>query len=271
MGSGAKFAAACVLVTVGLMPQQAALAANLTIMTNQGAMPGVKEIATAFSRATGHKVTVVLADDSLEQRLNNGQVDLVTQNPGPMDELVKQGKIVGSTVTPFGLQGGAAESEVDRLFARLQRHEYREGDRRARTYRAIEGEDQLHRRQRPRHRLSQAWRIRDRHSADQHHGGHPGNRSRRAAARLHEQAVPIERRVGDDVEGARGRARDDQVHDLARGRAAAAQDAGRTVQTLERLLPYTDTCSALLAASASPTASANGLSGGSTTEAERTR
>jgi len=103
MGSGAKFAAACVLVTVGLMPQQAALAANLTIMTNQGAMPGVKEIATAFSRATGHKVTVVLADDSLEQRLNNGQVDLVTQNPGPMDELVKQGKIVGSTVTPFVL------------------------------------------------------------------------------------------------------------------------------------------------------------------------
>src|SRR6476659_8425353 len=103
MGSGAKFAAACVLVTVGLMPQQAALAANLTIMTNQGAMPGVKEIAAAFSRATGHKVAVMLADDSLEQRLNNGQVDLVTQNPGPMDELVKQGKIVSSTVTPFVL------------------------------------------------------------------------------------------------------------------------------------------------------------------------
>jgi molybdate transport system substrate-binding protein len=86
------------------MPQAAALAANLVIVTNQGATPGVKEIAAAFSRASGNTVTVVQAEgDALEQRLASGMVDLVTQNPEPMDELVKRGKIVGSTVTPFVL------------------------------------------------------------------------------------------------------------------------------------------------------------------------
>ena len=101
MTSGSKFAAACVLAALGLAPLQSAWAANLTIMTNQGATPGVKELAAAFSRATGHNVSVMQADDAMEQRLTSGQVDLVTQNPGPMDELVKQGKVVGNSVTPF--------------------------------------------------------------------------------------------------------------------------------------------------------------------------
>jgi len=33
-------------------------AAELVILTNQGATPGVRELATAFSQASGHKVTV---------------------------------------------------------------------------------------------------------------------------------------------------------------------------------------------------------------------
>jgi molybdate transport system substrate-binding protein len=106
MGRGAKFAAACILVAAGSMPLGRAVAADLVVMTNQGAMPGLKEIAAVFSRASGHKVTVILAEgDALEQRLNSGQLDLVSQNPGPMQELVKRGKIVGSTVTPFQLAG----------------------------------------------------------------------------------------------------------------------------------------------------------------------
>ena len=100
----AKFVAACTLVAAAAMPQNAALAAELTIVSNQGAVPGLKELAAAFSRASGHRVTVVLAEgDVLEQRLNSGQADLVSQNPGPMQELVKSGKVVGNTVTPFQL------------------------------------------------------------------------------------------------------------------------------------------------------------------------
>jgi molybdate transport system substrate-binding protein len=86
------------------MPSGAALAADLVIVSNQGAVPGLKELATAFTRASGHKVTVILAEgDALEQRLASGTADLVSQNPGPMAELVKSGRIVGSTVTPFQL------------------------------------------------------------------------------------------------------------------------------------------------------------------------
>jgi molybdate transport system substrate-binding protein len=92
------------LAALTLAPRTAALAADLVIVTNQGAMPGLKELATAFTRTSGHRVTVILAEGAtFEQRLASGTVDLVSQNPGPMAELVKRGMIVGSTVTPFQL------------------------------------------------------------------------------------------------------------------------------------------------------------------------
>ena len=88
------------------MPQSAALAADLTILTNQGATPGVRELAAAFARASGHKVTVVQEEGAeLEQRLSNGRADLITGNPGPIENLVKNGKVVAGTVTPFVLAG----------------------------------------------------------------------------------------------------------------------------------------------------------------------
>ena len=97
------FAAACIL---GASVSGAALAADLIVLTNQGATPGVKELATAFAKKSGHKVTVIQAEDAeLKQRLNAGTADLITGNPGPIDQLVKDGKVVGNTVTPFVLAG----------------------------------------------------------------------------------------------------------------------------------------------------------------------
>lgn len=97
------FAAACVLVA---SLSGAALAADLIIMTNQGATPGVRELAAAFSAKSGHKVTVIQAEDEeLQRRLNAGTADLITGNPGPIDALAKSGKVVGTTVTPFVLAG----------------------------------------------------------------------------------------------------------------------------------------------------------------------
>src|SRR6266571_7298466 len=102
MKSCAKFAAACILGALGSIPHGAAMAADLVILTNQGATPGVRELAAAFSRASGHKVTVIQADDAvLQQRLKDGTADLITGNPGPIDELVRNGKVVAGTVTPF--------------------------------------------------------------------------------------------------------------------------------------------------------------------------
>jgi len=88
-----------------MMPRVAA-AADLVVLTNQGATPGVKELAAAFERASGHKVSVIQVEgDALEQRIASGSADLVTANPPAIDDLVKKGKVVGGTVTPFVLAG----------------------------------------------------------------------------------------------------------------------------------------------------------------------
>jgi molybdate transport system substrate-binding protein len=66
----------------------------------------VKELAAAFARASGHHVTVVQEEGAaLEQRINTGPADLVTGNPGTIEELVKKRKVVRDSVTPFVLAG----------------------------------------------------------------------------------------------------------------------------------------------------------------------
>src|SRR5690349_22390242 len=92
-----------VLAALALL-QSPAVAAHIVIVANQGAVPGLNELGAAFTRASGNQVTVILAEgDTLEQRLANGTVDLVSQNPEPMEKLVRSGRIVASTVTPFQL------------------------------------------------------------------------------------------------------------------------------------------------------------------------
>jgi molybdate transport system substrate-binding protein len=116
-----KVAAACVLGAVilgadilgadilGALPLQprAAQAAELVILTNQGATPGVRELAAAFERASGHKVAVIQeAGAALEQRLaSGGPADLIASNPGTLEPLVKKGWVVADTATPFVLAG----------------------------------------------------------------------------------------------------------------------------------------------------------------------
>ena len=102
METCAKFAAVCILGVLASIPHGVAMAADLVILTNQGATPGVVELAAGFSRASGHKITVIQADDAvLQQRLNDGTADLITGNPDTIDQFVKNGKVVAGTVTPF--------------------------------------------------------------------------------------------------------------------------------------------------------------------------
>jgi molybdate transport system substrate-binding protein len=117
MGACGKFAAACILGVLGSLPQGVAGAAELIILTNQGATPGVSELAIAFSRATGHKVTIIQdlvflapqpaeeAGPALDRRLSNGPADLITANPETIENLVKKGKVVAGTAAPFVLAG----------------------------------------------------------------------------------------------------------------------------------------------------------------------
>jgi molybdate transport system substrate-binding protein len=81
-------------------------AADLVVLSNQGAVPGVRALAAEFEKVSGHRVTVIQADDAtLEQRSRDGTADLVTGNPGVVQELVDDGRVVASTVTPFVLAG----------------------------------------------------------------------------------------------------------------------------------------------------------------------
>jgi len=81
-------------------------AAELTVLASQGNLPGVNELATAFARASGHKVTVLQeVGKALEQRLSNGPADLITGNPPMMEELLKKGQLVAGSATPFMLAG----------------------------------------------------------------------------------------------------------------------------------------------------------------------
>ncbi|MBI4888367.1 MAG: substrate-binding domain-containing protein [Acidobacteria bacterium] len=104
MTACAKFTAACILGA--LVAQKTALAAELVILTNQGATPGVRELAVAFERASGHTVTVIQEEGAaLERRITSGPADLVTGNPPTIETLVKSGRVVAGTVTPFVLAG----------------------------------------------------------------------------------------------------------------------------------------------------------------------
>jgi molybdate transport system substrate-binding protein len=102
----ASVAAACILGASAYLSQGVADAANLVILTNQGAAPGVRALAAEFERVSGHRVTVIQHDDAtLEQRSGDGTADLVTGNPGVIEGLVDKGRVVASTVTPFVLAG----------------------------------------------------------------------------------------------------------------------------------------------------------------------
>jgi molybdate transport system substrate-binding protein len=112
MGGCGKAAAACVLGVLvsafpAATPQGAAVAAELVIISNQGATPGVRELAAAFGQKTGHKVTVIQEDGpALERRLAaGGQADLVAANPRGIEALAKKGHMVAGTATPFVLAG----------------------------------------------------------------------------------------------------------------------------------------------------------------------
>ena len=106
MRAYARLAAACILGVTGYMSQGVAGAADLVILSNQGAVPGVRAMAAAFERASGHRVTVIQPDAAtLERRISDGTADLVTGNPGVIEARVRDGAVVASTVTPFVLAG----------------------------------------------------------------------------------------------------------------------------------------------------------------------
>jgi molybdate transport system substrate-binding protein len=107
MGPRGTFALACILGALGALPQSATGAAELVVLANPGAMPGLRELAAAFSRETGHKVTIIQGGvPELERRLAaNEPGDLISANPEGIEDLLNKGKVVAGTAVPFQVAG----------------------------------------------------------------------------------------------------------------------------------------------------------------------
>jgi molybdate transport system substrate-binding protein len=98
----------CVIGTIliALLSGDMCEAAELIVLTGQGSVPGVQILAAAFARMSGHKVTVLQeVGAAFEQRLDSGPADLIAMNPEAIEGLIKKGKVVADTVTPFTLAG----------------------------------------------------------------------------------------------------------------------------------------------------------------------
>jgi molybdate transport system substrate-binding protein len=95
----AQFLAACIFLTLG---SQSAAGAELTVLTNQGAAPNVRALATAFARQSGHTVTVQQVEAAdLERRVTDGTADIMTGNPQAIADAVNKNQVIATTAVPF--------------------------------------------------------------------------------------------------------------------------------------------------------------------------
>jgi molybdate transport system substrate-binding protein len=78
--------------------QGAAHGAEITVLASMGGISGVRDLAAGFQAATGHKV-IASQEANVTAKVNaNAPVDVVTGNPSAIDDLIKQGKVVGMRV-----------------------------------------------------------------------------------------------------------------------------------------------------------------------------
>jgi len=83
----------------------AAQAADITVLVSQGAASGVRDLAPAFERATGHKV-IVSQEVDLAGKVNSGApADVVVAGPLAIDDYVARGKVVAGTRVDFAMAG----------------------------------------------------------------------------------------------------------------------------------------------------------------------
>jgi molybdate transport system substrate-binding protein len=208
----------------------------------------VNELATAFARTSGYKVTVLQEmDKPLEQRLSNGPADLITGNPPATEVLLKKGQVVAGTVTPFMLAGlgvsvragapkpdiGTVDAYAKTLLAAKSIGYSRgcSGQHVAQGIAQLGLTEQL----KPKIVLTGGgtgpvtfflargdFELGIQQSNIM---GRAGDRLCRACARIREHTLSRQRRSADGFKGAGGRTGNDQVHGVAGGRAAPTQGA----------------------------------------------
>jgi molybdate transport system substrate-binding protein len=99
-------AAVAALALLGA-PVSTTQAAEITVYLNQATESGVKELASAFEKATGNKVNVSFqAGPNLNRVINEGTTgDVTSLTLSQFDEFVKSGKVVAGSVVEYARVG----------------------------------------------------------------------------------------------------------------------------------------------------------------------
>ena len=92
-------------------------AAEITVMTSQGCLSGVRDLAAGFEKATGNKVNVSFeAGNALNEKIAaDAPADLVTNTLDSFDALTKGGKIVSGSVVEFARAGNGVAVKAGTL------------------------------------------------------------------------------------------------------------------------------------------------------------
>ncbi len=82
-------------------------AAEIRVLSGNGARAAVAELAAQFERASGHKVAIAFAvNPQVKKRIEGGErFDVAILNPPVLDELIKQGRVVAASRTVIGRAG----------------------------------------------------------------------------------------------------------------------------------------------------------------------
>jgi molybdate transport system substrate-binding protein len=93
-----------VLSSVGASPVGAA---EIIVLSGNGAKAAVAELAEQFERVTGHAVTITFqVNPQVHQRIEAGDpCDVAILNPPVLDDLIEQGRIVAGTRVVLGRSG----------------------------------------------------------------------------------------------------------------------------------------------------------------------
>jgi molybdate transport system substrate-binding protein len=79
-------------------------AAEITVLGGMGVVSGLRDLAPAFEKATGHKVVVVFEQTPvLNEKISTG--DIAALQPDQVENFIKQGKMVAGTRTNFAQAG----------------------------------------------------------------------------------------------------------------------------------------------------------------------
>jgi molybdate transport system substrate-binding protein len=105
-----RFTTAAVAGVLGMLVASApgsAPAAEITVLGGMGVVSGLRDLAPAFEKATGHKVVVVFEQaGALNDKINAGAAaDIAALQPDAIDNFIKQGKMVAGTRTNFAQAG----------------------------------------------------------------------------------------------------------------------------------------------------------------------